>query len=380
MYEMWANAASDGKVGGAVFLDLSAAFDLVPPDILQKKLRIYGLQSSFLNFMKSYMTDRYQAVWIDNCFSNYIPCEVGVPQGSILGPLIFLIFINDLSYQVKSEVEQYADDTTISESDKNIQSISDHLNESCETVTAWMSQNQLKLNADKTHILMLGTQRRLASLDEELCIHMDGIQLKESETKSEIILGCHIQSDLKWSKQTYNLKQKLKKRLAGTYHLRGILPFSSMRMICEGWFTSVIVYCLPLFGGCESRDVDDLQKLQNKMARLVTNSQIRRNREEMFNQVEWLTVKQLMVYHTLTTVFRIRKTGEPEGLASTLNYENRNNNIIFPTSNLTLYRKSFTYRGICLWNRIPKDIKNVQTIGLFKSRLKEWVSKEVSKF
>ena len=91
------------------------------------------------------------------------------------------------------------------------------------------------------------------------------------------------------------------------------------------------------------------------MARLVTNSQNKRNREEMFNQVEWLTVKQLMVYHTLTTVFRIRKTGEPEGLASTLNYENRNNNIIFPTSNLTLYRKSFTYRGI-----FPK------TLGMYK--------------
>ena len=91
-----------------------------------------------------------------------------------------------------------------------------------------------------------------------------------------------------------------------------------MRTVCEGWFTSVIVYCLPLFRGCESRDTEDLQRIQNKMARLGTNSPIRRHREDMCNQMQWLTVKQLLAYHTLTTMFRIRNTGEPEGLASVL--------------------------------------------------------------
>ena len=120
MYEKWVSSASQGKLNGAVFLDLSAAFDLVPPDILMKKLEIYGLQLDFLCWMKSYMSGRYQAVWIDHCFSNYLPCEIGVPQGSILGPLIFLIFINDLSYLVTSDIQQYADDTTISESVKTL--------------------------------------------------------------------------------------------------------------------------------------------------------------------------------------------------------------------------------------------------------------------
>ena len=86
-----------------------------------------------------------------------MPCEVGVPQGSILGPLIFLLFINDLSYLVNSDIQQYADDTTVSESDSNIQVISENLTNSCDKISSWMSQNMLKLNPDKTHILLLGT-------------------------------------------------------------------------------------------------------------------------------------------------------------------------------------------------------------------------------
>ena len=127
MYEKWVRAASDGKISGAVFVDLSAAFDLVSPDILLKKLDIYGLDESFQHWIKDYLTNRYQAAWIDHCFSSYLPCEFGVPQGSILGPLIFLVYVNDLAYQLTCPLEQYADDTTMSESHKSIEMLSSKL-------------------------------------------------------------------------------------------------------------------------------------------------------------------------------------------------------------------------------------------------------------
>ena len=98
------------------------------------------------------------------------------------------------------------------------------------------------------------------------------------------------------------------------FNIRGALPRDILKCISEGWFQSVLVYCLPLFGGCQQYELEDLQIIQNKIARIVTRSQQRTHREDMFNQLKWLTVRQLVAYHTLITVYRIRSTGEPGGL------------------------------------------------------------------
>ena len=141
-----------------------------------------------------------------------------------------------------------------------------------------------------------------------------------------------------------------------------------------------MVYCLPLFGGCAENELDDLQIMQNKLARMVTGSQQRANRADMFDKLKWLTVRQQVIYHTLITVFRVRTSGEPENLSNILTNENRNMNIIIPQSNLTLYRKSFTYRGIQGWNKLPDDVKTIEKIGVFKKALRTWIFNEVSKF
>ena len=130
LYNYGVEAANKGQISGAVLLDLSAAFDLVPHDLLLKKLEIYGFKESYTEILKSYLSERSQAVWIDHCMSEYLPVDVGVPQGSILGPLMFLIYINDLSSILDCDASQYADDTTLSSSDYTITSVSANLSRS----------------------------------------------------------------------------------------------------------------------------------------------------------------------------------------------------------------------------------------------------------
>ena len=158
MYDRWVSAAASGQVSGVVLLDLSAAFDLVEPGILIKKLRIYGVDEDFIAWIQSYLTDRQQAVWIDHCFSDFLACDVGVPQGSNLGPLFFLIFYNDLPYTLNCELDVFADDSTLTATSQQVAEIGTELTIEGAKVTQWMLENKLKLNADKTHLLTVGTQ------------------------------------------------------------------------------------------------------------------------------------------------------------------------------------------------------------------------------
>ena len=380
MYDRWVKAAARGQVSGAVLLDLSAAFDLVSPDILLRKLEIYGLKQDFLTWIKSYLCHRYQCVWIDHTMSESLQCEVGVPQGSNLGPLFFLLFVNDLPYVLDGSLEMYADDSTLIATGENIGRINETLTDSCQLVSRWMLSNKLKLNADKTHVMTLGTSQRLLQPGNQVNIIMDGISLQEDPERFETLLGCKIQANLKWHKQINSLMDKLKSRLAGLAHIKFILPFHTRRIISEGMFNSVLAYCLPLFGGCDMQEIKGLQILQNKAARIVTHSPPRTNRDRIYDQLCWLTVNQLIMYHTLLTVYRVRLTKEPEYLATFLCNDNRYNKIVTVNPKLTLNQKSFTARGACNWNGLPLRIRQLETISSFKKEVRAWIRREVPRF
>ena len=135
-----------------------------------------------------------------------------------------------------------------------------------------------------------------------------------------------------------------------------------------------------MFSGCDQHSIESLQVLQNKAARLVTHSPQRTSRKDMFATLQWLTVKQLMFYHSALTTYRVRQSGEPGYLYDILSRDNRQGNIIIPHSNLTLAKKSYCYKGSAEWNELPKSIRSHQQMSKFKSELKKWVFANVQQF
>ena len=136
---------------------------------------------------------------------------------------------------------------------------------------------------------------------------MDDIELQENSENSEKLLGCHIQSNLKWTKQVSKTLSKLQIRLAGLMKIQRYAPLGIRKNLAEGLFNSVLVYCLPLYGGMSKGDINNLQIMQNKAACMVAALPPRSNRVTVFNKVEWLTVQQLVFYHTVVLVFKIRQ-------------------------------------------------------------------------
>ena len=326
------------------------------------------------------MTDRYQSVWIDHVFSDFLENSIGVPQGSNLGPLFFLIFFNDLPTFLKEDVDCYADDSTLSASARNVADIGAALSRDCEQLNLWMQSNRFKLNADKTHFMIVGTSARLQQLQEELVVTMDGTRLEKSVDKSEELLGIKIQCNLKWSNQIEVLKSKLSSRLAGLEKLKKVMSRSTMKNIVQGVFNSVLCYCIPLFGGCNRTDLNLLQIQQNRAAQCVLNLPPRTSRCILFDKLGWLTVEQLIAYRTLIAIYRIRMKKEPEYLAGYLLRDNLYGRIIVENSALGLYRNSFIYRGSTLWNKLPRDLRSEMKIGVFKRKLKRWVEANIDRF
>ena len=292
MYEKWVKAASKGQLSGVVLVDLSAAFDLVSPSLLVKKMKIYGFDDDLVTWVSSYLTDRHQSVWIDHVFSDFIENSIGVPQGSNLGPLFFLIFFNDLPTYITENIDCYADDSTLGATSKDVEDIGDKLSRDCGQLSKWMHTNSFKLNADKTHFLVMGTAERLNNMVEDLVVEMDGVRLEENKDKSAELLGVTMQCNLKWSLQVKSLAEKLKTRLTGLEKLKFVMSRSNKKNIVEGVFNSVLCYCLPLFGGCSKAEAKVLQVLQNRAAQVVLRLPPRTSRSFMFDKLGWMTVQQ----------------------------------------------------------------------------------------
>ena len=185
---------------------------------------------------------------------------------------------------------------------------------------------------------------------------------------------------MKWHKQVNELLGKLKKRLTGLAHLRNILPYNLRKTITEGIFTSVLAYCLPVFGGCDKEELLSLQVMQNKAARLVTHFPLRAPRKEMLAQLGWMSVNQLIFYHSALSTYRIRQSRDPEYLYSLMGRDGRTGSIIVSNTNLTLAKKSYCYRGSAQWNRIPGYIRETRKVSQFKVQLRKWILLNVTQF
>ena len=205
--ESWRQALDENKIAAAILMDLSKAFDCVNPMLLIEKLKAYGLDEKAVNLIQSYMSNHKQCVRVQNIHSSLFDILKGVPQGSILGPIIFNVFLNDIFLFVeKATLFNYADDNSLSYSHRNIENLKETLEKESEGLIKWFHLNKLKANPEKFQAIVVGNMKS----DAETSFNIGNIKIESEETvkllgvtvDSSLNFNCHIQNLCKKNLQT----------------------------------------------------------------------------------------------------------------------------------------------------------------------------------
>jgi hypothetical protein len=291
-----------GELNGILLVDFRKAFDLINHELLLKKLAIYGLKDSTLQWFTSYLTERKQLVSIGQSTSDLLPVRSGVPQGSSLGPLLFILFINDIPLvNTESTSYIYVDDTTLTNSGPSTNSVRTQLQTGADNLTTWASENRMAIHPDKTKVMLIGTQKRLSNISEPLNISICGTTI--SQSSCEKFLGVHMDETLSWNKhistfvKKYNTKLELVKRAKPylTPDLLLVLHNSSAKPTLE--------YCCSVWGSCSKDALDHLASAQKRAARIILNADFTTPSLSLFKQLNIIPIDDTIRQHILLKTF-----------------------------------------------------------------------------
>ena len=229
----------EGNIGCDIFVDLQKAFDTVEHDILLSKLEHYGICGLANEWFKSYLSNRNLYVSINDYDSNLADVKLGVPQGSVLGPLLFLIYINDLNQALKfCKVHHFADDTNLLHTSKSIYRLNKYVNLDLKNLTNWLNANRISLNVKKTELVIFKHQRK--KLDSSIKINLNRKRLYPS--KSVKYLGIKIDENLNWKQHIHDIAIKINRANSLLYTIRNYVNKHILRTIYFSIFDSYINY------------------------------------------------------------------------------------------------------------------------------------------
>ena len=373
----WYNGLDLGRLVGLVFIDLKKAFDTVDHDILCEKLHIYGVQQRELSWFRSYLSNRKQFCRVNGVGSDMQNVGVGVPQGSCLGPLLFLIYINDLPLAVQgSTVSMYADDTSLCHQALNMTQLNGAINNDLKRLDTWLQGNKLSLNVTKTHSMVITTKQKrnvLKSTNQNLELNIRGNELDiVQKTK---YLGVQIDCSLDWKEQVKAVSAKVSRAIGFLKHAKKFLPRATLENLYTGIVEPHFRYCCSVWGCCGSSEINQLQKLQNRAARIVTSSSFDTPSRPLIERLGWKTIEQLISYQSKTMVFKSLNELAPQYLSSlfkrnsqcsTRCLRNTETDLRVPKKTSANGQKCFSFRGAKLWNSLSAESKQASSLNSFK--------------
>ena len=371
-----------------VLLDLSAAFDTIDHQILLTRLsERFGVKGTALKWFKSYLSDRYQSVVINGIESDSQKLNFGVPQGSVLGPILFILYTSPLGELLREcgvSYHFYADDTQlyISFNHQESQDAIAKMENCISRVSAWMSDNFLKLNEDKTEVMFLGSPHLLSKF-ENTAISVGIESIKPSDVVRNI--GAYIDKHLNMDKHVNNVCKGAWFHLRNIGKLRPFLDKSSCEKLVHAFVSSKIDANNGLLYGIAKEKTHKIQRVQNAAARIVSRTNKYDHITPILKSLHWLPVNHRIEYKILLLAFKCMNNCAPIYLQELLEISckprslrsNSNNVLVCPRTKSVRYgNRTFRSAAATLWNSLPLTIRQCNKLNEFKSKVKTHLFKK----
>ena len=355
----------------ATFIDFRKAFDCVQHPVLLDKLSSLDLAKEVIDWFKSYLSHRRQRVLANNTYSSFQYITQGVPQGSVLGPLFYIIYANDISKVIKHcKIALYADDTVLYIGGADYEKIRSKMQQDVNALCQWCTVNGISMNVEKTKLMMFGNPIRLGKLPSPE-IEVDDLLLKMVSHYK--YLGMTLDTQLNYNKHVQKIIANVTGKLKQFRRMRSFLNTSAATMVYKNMILPLMEYGDIFLTGTSLTNRKRLQVLQNKGLRCALNKGRYASREELHTEADLLQLKYRRDLHMLNYMYDMSQTEGNLRIRRTEGVKTRSDNkklLKIRKPRTEKYKKSLAYRGPKRWNDLSEDLHFIPTRSQFSQRLR----------
>ena len=362
----------DSKYCMGIFVDLKKAFDTINHNILLQKLDMMGVRGVANDWIKSYLNNRKQYVHLNDTKSSEETISCGVPQGSILGPILFILYINDLcrvSKQIKMIL--FADDTNLILSHNNLKSLTGEINCELKKISSWFKSNKLSLNTQKTNYMLITNK----VINEDIRVSIDENSIERVDNTK--FLGVYLDDKLKWTKHIAHIKNKISKNIAILNKVRDCIQEKALITLYRTLIEPYLNYCCESWGLTSTTSITPIVTLQKKAVRIIAQESYLATTNPLFAKYKILKIEDLVTLNILIKMYESKQHNLPKNLQTISNRSRIIHSNRFPENYAISYcrtlprSRAFSIIGPKLWNSLKPEIKKLPTLRLFKMNCKK---------
>lgn len=383
--EKFYNSLNNNEIIGMIALDLRKAFDTVNHAILLQKLDAYGIKGIAHGWFESYLEGRSQIAAVNGELSEPQNITTGVPQGSILGPLFFIIYVNDLPNSLKHcETNMFADDTTIYINGKDITLVSELLQNDLANIYEWLNTNKLSLHIGKTNSMLICNRQKQRHLQtNQLSINLEGQNLAQVDHLP--YLGVELDNHLSFNPQLDKTCNKISRALGVLKRASKHLPIESRTTLYNTLVLPHFDYACTVWSNTSMTNLTRLQRLQNRGMRILLKEGPRAHITDMLVQLKWMSVKQRLQLKLSTLMYNITHNQTPAYMRNFCEIRSQHTHNTRASSGNNLFKEmahqySLNSKGVNCWNNIPPHIRQLPSLLTFKTAVSKYIRSSSTRF